>query len=58
MFLVVYFIATLIFVYINAVGCYVRGIKYPWKQDIPLCLIWPITVPIGIMAIVASESRP
>jgi hypothetical protein len=58
MFIIIYFTVTLIFIYINATGCYIREMKYPWKQDIPLCLIWPVTVPIGILAIIASESRP
>lgn len=58
MFLVLYFIVTLIVIYINATGCYIRGIKYPWRGDVLLCMAWPITVPIGILAIIASESRP
>lgn len=53
-----YFTVTLIVIYINAMGCYVRGIKYPWKGDIIICFFWPITVPIGILAIIASESKP
>lgn len=55
---IVYLVVSLIFVYINATACYIRGMKYPWRQDIPLCLIWPVTAPIGILAIIASESRP
>lgn len=58
MFLILYFIIALIVIYINASGCYIRGMKYPWKEDMILCLFWPITVPIGILAIIASESRP
>lgn len=58
MFFIIYLIVTLIFIYINAVGCYIRAIKYPWRQDILLCMVWPITIPIGILAIIASESRP
>ena len=58
MFFIIYFIVTLLVIYMNAMGCYIRGIKYPWKQDILLCMVWPVTVPIGIMAIIASESRP
>jgi len=57
MFLDVYFIVTLIFIYINATGCYIRAMKYPWREDIILCFFWPITVPIGILAIIASEGR-
>lgn len=58
MLILIYLLVTLIFIYINASGCYIRSIKYPWKSDILLCFIWPITVPIGIVAIIASESRP
>ena len=28
------------------------------KQDIILCLFWPFTAVVGILAIIASESRP
>lgn len=56
--ILIYLIMTLIFVYINATGCYIRGMKYPWRQDIILCLFWPVTAVIGILAIIASESRP
>ena len=58
MFLLIYFIVTLIFIYINATGCYIRSMKYPWRQDIILCLFWPVTAVVGILAIIASESRP
>lgn len=58
MFFIIYLIVTLIFIYINAVGCYIRAIKYPWRQDLLLCMAWPVTVPIGILVIIASESRP
>lgn len=58
MFFIIYFIVTLLVIYMNAIGCYIRGIKYPWRQDVLLCMAWPVTVPFGILAIIASESRP
>lgn len=58
MLILIYFIVTLVFIYINAMGCYIRAMKYHWKEDIILCFFWPITAPIGILAIIASDSRP
>lgn len=58
MLVLIYLIVALIVSYINASGCYIRGMKYPWKQDIPLCLGWPVTVPLGILAIICCESHP
>lgn len=57
MLILIYLIVTLVFIYINAMGCYIRAIKYPWRSDIPLCLVWPISVPLGILTIVASEGH-
>lgn len=57
MLILIYLIVTLIFIYIDAVGCYIRAIKYPWRQDVLLCMAWPITAPIGILAIIASENK-
>ena len=54
MFLLIYFTVTLIFIYINATGCYIREMKYPWKSDIPKCLIWPLAIPMGILFIIKS----
>lgn len=58
MLILIYLVVTLLFIYINAMGCYIRATKYHWKEDIILCFFWPITVPIGILAIIASESKP
>lgn len=56
--IIIYFIVALIMSYIHAHGCYVKGVKYPWKEDLWLCAIWPITLPLGIVMIVVSDSRP
>ena len=58
MLILIYLVVTLIFIYIRAMGCYIRAVKYPWRSDIILCFFWPITAPIGILTIIASESRP
>lgn len=58
MLFIIYLIVILLACYINAATCYARGIKYPWEEDILLCVFWPITMPIAILAIVASESKP
>ena len=58
MLILIHLVVTLVFIYINAMGCYIRAIKYHWKEDIILCFFWPITAPIGILAIIASDSRP
>lgn len=55
---IIYLIVTLVVSYIHAHGCYVKGVKYPWKEDLILCFLWPITLPVGIWMIVVSESRP
>lgn len=56
MLFIIYLIASLLVCYTHAHGCLVRGIKYPWKEDILLCVFWPVTMPIAILAIIASES--
>lgn len=53
---IIYLIVILLTCYINAATCYARGIKYPWKEDILLCIFWPVTMPIAILAIIAFES--
>ncbi len=58
MLILIYFIVTLVVSYIHAHGCYVKGTKYPWKEDAVLCFLWPITLPVGIWMIITSESRP
>jgi ABC-type Mn2+/Zn2+ transport system permease subunit len=58
MFFIQYFIVSLIVSYIHAHSCYVKGKSYPWKEDILLCVIWPITLPAGIVMIVLSENKP
>lgn len=58
MFILIYFIVALVVSYIHAHSCYVKGKPYPWKSDIILCVIWPITLPAGIVMIVLSESKP
>jgi ABC-type Mn2+/Zn2+ transport system permease subunit len=58
MLILVYLIVALIVMYIHAHGAFIKGQEYPWKEDILLCLIWPITVPLGIVMIVASEGHP
>ena len=55
MLVLIYIIISFIFVYINATACYIRGVTYPWKQDIPLCLIWPVVVPVWIINLINSD---
>lgn len=58
MLFIIYLMASLLVCYTHAHGCLVRGVKYPWKEDILLCLLWPVVVPLGIFVIIASEGKP
>ena len=58
MLFITYLVVILVSCYINAATCYAQGTKYPRKEDILLCLFWPVTMPIAILAIITSESRP
>lgn len=55
MLFIIYLVVVLVYSYINAATCYAKDIKYPWKEDILLCVFWPVTMPIAILAIIASE---
>lgn len=57
MLILIYFIVTLVVAYVHAHGCSIKGTKYPWKEDFILCILWPVTLPLGIWMIVASGSR-
>lgn len=58
MFIALYFIVVLVVAYTHAHGCFIKGTKYPWKEYIILCVLWPVTLPLGIWMIVSSEGRP
>ena len=53
--ILIYFIVTLLVIYINATGCYIRGMRYPWKEDMILSLFWPIGLPLGILIVILEN---